>query len=352
MKSARRDAGNLSHGEIGRNRIRDCGIGRTQSNAGDFSFQRATLSGILATLLAMTGRFLFVAVLMFANVALGAGTYQRTRNGKALVWNDDPKSGDEATWSGARDREGYARGFGTLVWYTKGNGTGSAKPELYARYWGNMVRGKLDGPINGHSKRETRHAIFAGGVRMTRWEPGPASSLDAARWRAAATERSTVREPEEPAEGPVSAETEEPKSPKSELPTTESSQNLAFNSQRPQPLTNVSQPETDIDVGETVWLLVWPPPTLGMRYISEGPQADTKARLTRGEVIDLADAAARSRGYKPTECQLPEPQYDPSDQAWSLLYQEKPVDGTGETKKHFSIAVGDKTKRTAVVPGK
>jgi hypothetical protein len=314
------------------------------------------LSGIFATLLAMTGRFVFLAVLMFATVALGDGTYQRTRNGKMLVWNDDPQPTDEATWSGARDGEGYAHGFGTLVWYTKKNGTGSAKPELYARYWGNMVRGKLNGPVNVHSKGKTRHAIFAEGVRMTRWEPGPVSSLESARWRGVIATRSTVREAETPAEGPVPVEISRTQSSGSESPTTESSQDLAFNSQRPQPVTNVSPPEsppeTAIDVGETAWLLVWPPPTLGMRYISKGPRADTKARLTRGEVIDLADAAARSRGYNPTKCQLPEPQYDPSDQAWSLLYQEKPADGIGETREHFSIAVGDKTKRTAVVPGK
>jgi len=191
---------------------------------------------------------------------------------------------------------------------------------------------------------------------MTRWEPGAGSSLESSRWRAVIATRSTVREPETPAEGPVSVEISKTERSDSESPTTESSQDLAFNSQRPQPVTNVSPPEsppeTAIDFGEMVWLLVWPPPTLGMRYISRGPRADMKARLTRGQVIDLADAAARSRGYNPTECQLPEPQYDPSDQAWSLLYQEKPADGTDDTSKHFSIAVGDKTKRTAVVPGK
>src|SRR6266404_9477916 len=144
------------------------------------------LSEIFATLLAMTGRFVFLAVLMFATVALGDGTYQRTRNAKTLVWNDDPQPSDEASWSGAREREGYAHGFGTLAWYTntKKDGTGSAKSELYARYWGNMVRGKLDGPVNVHSKGKTRHAIFADGVRMTRWDPGPGSSLESARWRA------------------------------------------------------------------------------------------------------------------------------------------------------------------------
>ena len=54
----------------------------------------------------MNIRSLFVcgALLLFASVAYGAGSYQRTRDGKTLVWNDSPKRGDEATWSGKRTR--------------------------------------------------------------------------------------------------------------------------------------------------------------------------------------------------------------------------------------------------------
>ncbi len=76
------------------------------------------------------------------------------------------------------------------------------------------------------------------------------------------------------------------------------------------------------------------------------------ARLTKEEVVDLADTAARSRGYDLAEYQRPEPQYDPADQAWSLLYDQKPVDGTAEIGKHFSVAVSDKTKRTVLVAGR
>jgi hypothetical protein len=137
------------------------------------------LFGIFAKLSAVSGRFVFVcgALLVFANVAFGDGTYQRTKDGKTLVWNNHPKPGDEVKWSGDRDREGYASGFGTLTWYTTPErGTGSAKSALYARYWGNMVRGKLNGPVNSHSKGKTNHAVFADGVRMTRWAIGPAPS--------------------------------------------------------------------------------------------------------------------------------------------------------------------------------
>src|SRR5438132_12277038 len=123
---------------------------------------------------AVSGRFaIFVCcalLLALASVALGAaGTYQHTKDGNTIVWNDHPKPGETADWSGKRDREGYATGFGTLIWYT-------AKGAEYARYVGNMVRGKFDGPVNIHSKRKTAHAFFIEGGRTTGWARGPAPS--------------------------------------------------------------------------------------------------------------------------------------------------------------------------------
>ena len=132
----------------------------------------------------MTGRLLFVCatLLVLVDVARGEGTYQPTKNGRTLVWNNHPKPGDEATWSGGRDREGYARGFGTLTWYTRE--TGAGKPALYGRYFGNMVEGKFNGPVNVHSKKKTHYAIFDDGIRLTRWSAGTASSRAYASWRA------------------------------------------------------------------------------------------------------------------------------------------------------------------------
>jgi len=117
---------------------------------------------VLATsgkLSAVTGQFLLVpgALLMFANVALGEGTYQRTRNGKTLVWNNHPKPVDEATWSGTRNQEGYARGFCTLAWYKKQSRF--ARLTLYARYFGNMDGGKFNGPVTVHSTLPRAHAV-------------------------------------------------------------------------------------------------------------------------------------------------------------------------------------------------
>ena len=121
---------------------------------------------------------------LFAGAALGEGTYQRTKDGKTIVWNNDPKPGDTATWFGDRDGEGYATKIGTLTWYTP-NGA------LYARYFGNMVRGKFDGMVNVHSKGKTDHAIFVDGQRTTRWAAGRAPS-----WRVA---QSRARRPAKPA---------------------------------------------------------------------------------------------------------------------------------------------------------
>ncbi|PYT94952.1 MAG: hypothetical protein DMG36_03415, partial [Acidobacteria bacterium] len=121
---------------------------------------------------------------MFAGAALGEGTYQRAKDGKTIVWNNDPKPGDAATWFGDRDGEGYATKVGTLTWYT-------ANGALYARYFGNMVRGKFDGPVNAHSKGKTAHAIFVDGQRTTRWAAGQAPS-----WRVA---QSRARRPAQPA---------------------------------------------------------------------------------------------------------------------------------------------------------
>ena len=198
----------------------------------------------------MTGRLLFVCVtlLVLVDVARGEGTYQRTRNGRTLVWNNDPKPGDEATWSGGRDPEGYARGFGTLTWYTKE--TGSAEPALYARYWGNMIGGKFNGPVNVHSKKRTHYAIFDDGGRVTRWSTGTAPLGASAKWRVAMARRRINPEPEAPAEGPLSG--------RWEIGDGRSEQRESI-----QALRGERRPAIDID--DSLRLLVWPPRSLRTR---------------------------------------------------------------------------------------
>ncbi len=156
----------------------------------------------------MAGRLLLVccALLGLAELATGKGNYQSTKNGKTLVWNSDPKPGDVATWSGSRNREDYAHGFGQLTWYTKERGFD--EPQLYARYWGRMVNGKLEGPVNVHSKGKTDYAIFIDGMRVTGWAPGTASLRANAQWRMLVAKRRENVEPEAPAAGPIDERSE------------------------------------------------------------------------------------------------------------------------------------------------
>jgi hypothetical protein len=73
---------------------------------------------------AVNARRLFVYSGLLALLITGttfAGRYQRTRDGKTRVWNENPKPGDLVTWSGARDAKGYATGYGTLTWFAPQN---------------------------------------------------------------------------------------------------------------------------------------------------------------------------------------------------------------------------------------
>lgn len=87
--------------------------------------------------------------LLFGSAAL-AGQYQKTKDGKTIVWNEDHKPGDWVSWSGKRDADGYATGYGTLIWYTPSEDaveTGSNLPRKHYRVSssvsGTMVHGKF-----------------------------------------------------------------------------------------------------------------------------------------------------------------------------------------------------------------
>ena len=293
----------------------------------------------------MTGRhFLFcAALLLLVNTALGDGIYQRTKNGKTLVWNDHPQPGDQATWSGARDRDGYARGFGTLSWYT--TDPASAKPSLYARYFGNMTRGRFSGPVNVHAQKKTRHALFADGARVTRWSAGPASSrspITAEMVTAVPPRGPSIIEnasPEPPGAGPLASREKVSRKVEAGEQRTE---------QAAEPVSSGSGPKIDIDYSLVV--LAWPPQSLRMRPAGYGPPPPrARARLTKEEVVDLADAIARSRSYDPTDYDRPEPHYDPVDQTWSIEYDPKAVVGPTQNGERFSVAVNDKTKAAALI---
>ena len=118
----------------------------------------------------MNIRSLFVcgALVLFESIAYAAGSYQRTRDGQTLVWRDVPERGEEATWSGKRDKDGFATGSGVLTWYKVEPSivTGSNILDtrryliLINHYSGTMVRGKFQGAVasaegNGKRSQET-----------------------------------------------------------------------------------------------------------------------------------------------------------------------------------------------------
>ena len=148
----------------------------------------------------------------------------------------------------------YAHGFGQLVWYTKE--AGNDKPQLYARYWGRMVNGKLEGPVNVHSKRKTHYAIFIDGARVSGWAAGTAPSRATSRWSMMVAKRrmNAESEPESPAAGPLPGR-EEGGGRKVEggdqvLESDQSIQNL------------YSERWPKIDVDDSLRLLVYPPRAL------------------------------------------------------------------------------------------
>jgi hypothetical protein len=126
------------------------------------------------------------ALLLFANNA-NCGVYQRTKDGRALVWNNFPRRGDSATWSGARDADGFATGNGTLTWYKSDRTivTGSNIPAptkgnvARARYTGKMAKGKLQGlVVNIDANGQTFHGTFANGTKTSDWIAGPPPSAN------------------------------------------------------------------------------------------------------------------------------------------------------------------------------
>jgi hypothetical protein len=98
-----------------------------------------------------------------------AGQYERTKDGKTRVWNENPKPGDLVTWSGARDAEGYATGYGTLTWFTPQNvmltGSSIARQRNYtvsSRVSGIMAHGKLEeAPADAEPKKKERTRVSA-----------------------------------------------------------------------------------------------------------------------------------------------------------------------------------------------
>ena len=140
----------------------------------------------------MTARCLFVCttLLLFVNGAYGDGVYQHTRDKRTLIWNNYPRRDDEPTWSGQRDSNGFATGYGTLTWYRVQRAvvTGSNIPSskgrtvgavVINRYSGKMVRGRFDGPVvNVDASGKMFHGTFVKGAKANDWVAGPLPRTD------------------------------------------------------------------------------------------------------------------------------------------------------------------------------
>ena len=121
-----------------------------------------------------------LSVLIFAKGTLANGAYQRTDDRKkTLVWNNDPKPEDAVSWSGDKDRDGYATGPGTLTWFrvdrtpmTGSNVFGNKKTPI-SNYTGTMVHGKLSGNVTTVDHGKIYHATFADGRKKGSWMAGP-----------------------------------------------------------------------------------------------------------------------------------------------------------------------------------
>lgn len=98
-----------------------------------------------------------------------AGEFQKARDGKTMIWNWQAKAGDTADWSGGRDKDGYATGFGDLTLYNTDGKT-------FGLFYGKMAHGKFEGAVNVHTGSRISHAYFVDGDRVTTWARGAAKS--------------------------------------------------------------------------------------------------------------------------------------------------------------------------------
>ena len=240
-------------------------------------------------------------VLLFASVAAGAGTYQRTQDGRTLVWNDDPKRGEEASWSGKRDKNGFAAGSGTLTWYKVERTvvTGSSIPNarrhaiVISRYSGQMVQGKLEGPVAyvGPDGKKSQATFVDGSESAARPSPTPRQTATAtATPTSAATQTPVAEQSPTPVAEPKSTstplieQTPTPRPERTPTPTAETTppptpERTATSTPTPEP--SASQPaeqketvEVLTQADESLRSLTAPPPKLqGESAAPASPQA-------------------------------------------------------------------------------
>jgi hypothetical protein len=303
----------------------------------------------------MNARWLFVysaLLVLFANGAFAdEGTYERTKDGKTLVWNSYPLEGETVEWTGDRDKEGYASGYGTVTWYklvrsgyTFDKGKHRA---LSGRYSGKMVRGKLEGSVVKESRgslirfspgTKTTLATFVNGDRTTDWRVGTAPNPNST---------ITTSVTENPSPATIAPDQ------KHDVPA------LGPAKPKVSALAKEATKKTD----DSVQSVAAPPPSLHTNPpAEESPQesappdafssAPTAATLTAPDAIQFADAEARANGYDLRKYQNPRANYVADGDVWSVSYDEKHIDGRTSNDKRFNVIVEDKTRKTTLTKGR
>jgi ketosteroid isomerase-like protein len=243
-------------------------------------------------------RCLFFPLLLIASVTSGAGTYQRTRDGRTLVWNDDPKRGEEATWSGKRDKNRFAIGSGTLTWYKVESTvvTGSSIPDarrhavVVSRYSGEMVQGKFEGAViyTGPDGKKSSATFVDGSESAARPSPTPRQAVAPTPTPAASPTLAARQSPTPVAEPkststPLAEQTPTPRPERTPIPTAQTTppampEQTAAST--PTPTPSASQPaeqheivEVPTQVDESLRSLAAPPPKLRESVAAASPQA-------------------------------------------------------------------------------
>ena len=153
------------------------------------------------------------ALILMASGAFAGGAYQQTKRGKILIWNEHPNSDEMAKWSGRRDKNGYATGYGTLTWYRleAPSKTGShipfTRPVIVSRYSGKMVKGKLEGDVvSKDNDGRTAKVVFVNGrearEKIAKTPETPRTEV-AEQTQTEPVPRAELIEPAAPAAGPV-----------------------------------------------------------------------------------------------------------------------------------------------------
>jgi hypothetical protein len=241
---------------------------------------------------AVTARSIFVcsAILLLANVAYGA-RYQRTQDGKTLVWNNLRGVAHGATWSGGRESDGYATGEGTLTWY-RGElkiATDSSKPlkegsVVVSSYTGKMVRGKFEGLVAREQGGTTLYTTFVNGNKASYWSSQPTTAAKTKEQQLAKPVRKEPVESavaEEPKPSPVATAT-----PKKERPA------VATSTPKPAPSPTPSLPPVEQPWTEPV---LTAPATAVVHERSTSPADHKREEVVRKDAVAETPAPTRDR---------------------------------------------------------